>query len=874
MTRADPPTDPADLPPTGAAARIDRRVAEYSDRAAAGEAPSREEFLDRVPDADRGTLDRCLQMIDAGLAELPEAGVPLGPGVEIGGFRIVEPLGRGGMAVVFRAEQAGLARRVALKVLRPGLAVDRRQVDRFRREARAVARLSHPNVVHVFAVGEEKGHPFLAMEEVAGPSLADVLRRLPRGRRTAADLAAAADAPSLARPGDTFETAVARILGEVLEGVSAAHEVGVVHRDLKPSNILIHPDGRAVVADFGLARSEGDVTVTRTDAVLGTPDYMSPEQVRLTDVRIDERTDVYSLGVTLYEALGGRRPFAGDTAMQVFDRIREGRPAPLRSLAPDVGADAEAVVARAIARSPDDRYPTARAMADDLARLADGRTTDARLARGGPTRRFARAAAVVLSGRRFEFRSRAAPLGLPLVHVRTGDRSGPWAKGWLAIGTKAVGLLAIGPIAVGGVALGALGVGALALGLGVAAGGLALSGGVAVGGAAAAGAAVGGVALGGLAVGGVAVGGTAIGPAGISPVRRDEAAVSFLREHAPFVLDGLAEISRRAGPSPSSVSVPSKEDPMLKEATLALSALAVPADGDPPPGGLGGVERTLGNGVRAAVVELPSAPSQAFFTILPLGLLADAPGEAQFAHLLEHMMIRSTDPDALEVDGLRLNGETNGRFLRLESIGPPDRWRTALDRHAGWLSARDVDPEVLAREKVRIAGEEEQTARNGYTGKWALAAWNQVVRHGLPHAAVHGDVADATVEAVRRRLAAAVPIGDAVRVVAVGPASAEEVLAALEETIGAIEPRDPAPAAAANPGDAVEHEATWDLDAFHHAEWYPLPDASAGDRLAAAVLARVLTIRLASAPDVRVRGLSVIASDELATPEGRALQIG
>ena len=322
------------LPDESLEDRLDRLVARYSDLVSAGGRPDRAPLLAEVPAEHRPALDRCFDMVDRGAGATDEglapAPIPLGPGVELGGYRIVRPLGRGGMAMVFLAEQLDLGRTVALKVLRPGLALEPRHVDRFRREARAIGRLNHRNVIQVYDVGEAHGHHFIAMEHVPGPSLAEVLGRLagpPPWRGDDLTAAGLADRDD----GDSYERRIAATLARVLEGLAAAHDVGVVHRDLKPSNILIDADGRPVVADFGLAQGDGDLARSLTGAPVGTPYYMSPEQVERTAARVDERSDVYSLGVTLFEALAGERPFRGDTALQVFESIRHDSPPPLRA---------------------------------------------------------------------------------------------------------------------------------------------------------------------------------------------------------------------------------------------------------------------------------------------------------------------------------------------------------------------------------------------------------------------------------------------------------------------------------------------------------------------------------------------------------------
>jgi hypothetical protein len=345
----------------------------------------------------------------------------------------------------------------------------------------------------------------------------------------------------------------------VARAVAAAHAHGVIHRDLKPSNILLRRDGTPVVADFGLAKGDADLAVSLTGGPIGTPHYMSPEQIEQLHARVDARTDVYSLGVTLYEALAGQRPFRGETAIQLFDAIRREMPPPVRSLNPNVSRDAEAVVARAMARTPDERYATTAELADDLERLAEGRGTTAG-ARWRPRSAMHLALDRARRGEPFEYKSPRTLLGLPLVHIAFGRhvvghrgrgriyvigfgyKPGTKlsrAKGWLAIGDIAQGVLAIGSVASGGIAIGALSygvvsVGALALG-GLALGGcgigLLASGGVALGLIAVGGVAIGVTAVGGFAAGHFAMGGKAAGDHVLTAARGDPEAVEYFRDH-------------------------------------------------------------------------------------------------------------------------------------------------------------------------------------------------------------------------------------------------------------------------------------------------------------------------------------------------------
>ncbi len=250
----------------------------------------------------------------------------------------------------------------------------------------------------------------------------------------------------------------------------------------------------------------------------------------------------------------------------------------------------------------------------------------------------------------------------------------------------------------------------------------------------------------------------------------------------------------------------------------------------------------LANGVGVNVLHV-DAPKVAVFSFLPIGLDGDPAGRAQFSHLAEHMLIRSTDPKRLRIGRLQLNGETTNQVLRLESLASPELWREALSRHPRWLSAREFDGEVLAREKVRIAGEENTTVSRGYNHKWATAAWAQVVG-GRDHAAVHGDVANATIAQLESYVASHVKLSEA-QIFVVGPRPAKEVVAAVRAEFAKLQvaaaklgkPASRPPVGQAKPG----HRAvTWDLAADHYLEWYELPaDTTAVE---AEVLAQVLTL--------------------------------
>lgn len=532
--------------------RLDALVAEYADACGRGDRPARARYLERVPPAARPGLERVLKMIDAGLARAPSAATPLAPGMQLDHYRLEHELGRGGMALVWLAKDTRLRRPVALKIMRPGLALEQRHVDRFRREALAVASLKHPHIVQIHGVGETANYHWLAMEYVEGPSLATVLSALPTDRpRTAEDLARATGITRLAASGLGFEAALAKLLAPIAEALATAHEKGLIHRDIKPSNILIHRDGRAVVADFGLAKGGDDPALSLTGEGIGTPYYMSPEQAYLTGKTVDHRTDVYSLGITLYEALTGRRPFAGQSFLEVLESIRSTLPPSIRAIARERSSAAAAVVRRAMARDPDQRYGTAADLQADLEALANGQTPVALQAEGGALRRGLTTLRALASGQPFEYRSEATLFGLPLVHLISGHRAPGQArrvaKGWIAAGDVAYGVLAAcgqyacGGFAFGGFAVGVIGCGGFAAGIatfgGIAAGVIAYAG-IGIGWLSTSGIAIGHAAIGGIAIGNYAMGGLAMGTYVVTEQHVDPEAHAFF-EAATSSLGGF-----------------------------------------------------------------------------------------------------------------------------------------------------------------------------------------------------------------------------------------------------------------------------------------------------------------------------------------------
>ena len=276
-----------------------------------------------------------------------------------GRYELRNQIARGGTAQVYLARDLLLDRPVALKVLFPELSSDHSFVERFRREAQAAANLMHPNIVQVFDWGESDRTYFIVMEYVDGEPLSSIIRtEAPLGDRQAASVAS-----------------------DIAKALSYAHRHGVVHRDIKPGNVLITADGQVKVTDFGIARAIGvDEQVTQTGLVMGTATYFSPEQAQ--GLAVDARSDVYALGVVLFEMLTGRPPFSGETPVAIaYQHVRE-QPPPLRSLNPAVPAALEAIVLQAMAKLPAERYVSADEMKSDLDRFVHGQTVLANPPRG------------------------------------------------------------------------------------------------------------------------------------------------------------------------------------------------------------------------------------------------------------------------------------------------------------------------------------------------------------------------------------------------------------------------------------------------------------------------------------------------------------
>ena len=275
-------------------------------------------------------------------------------GVLAGRYRIEEELGRGGMAKVFKGMDTVLGRPVAIKVLAPQFAEDANFVTRFRREAQAAARLNHPNLVGVYDTGSDDGVYFIVMEYVEAKTLADYL----------------------AGGGRILPDRAIEIAASVCDALSMAHAHGIIHRDIKPANIMVTGRGEVKVTDFGIARMlSGSDTLAQTAAVLGTASYLSPEQAQGRPV--DQRSDLYSLGCVMYEMVTGRPPFTGDSAVVVASKHVLEQPIPPSKLNRDVLPGLEAVIMKALAKNPDNRYQDAEDLRADLERARLGQHVQA-----------------------------------------------------------------------------------------------------------------------------------------------------------------------------------------------------------------------------------------------------------------------------------------------------------------------------------------------------------------------------------------------------------------------------------------------------------------------------------------------------------------
>lgn len=348
------PAEPSPREPVSAAGpNLEDVLDRYLEELAAGRQPDQAAYLAAYPalaDALRGVF-KTLDFIETTSKSLDAT--RLERGQQLGDFRIVREVARGGMGVVYEAYQTSLNRRVALKVLPMGALLSPNAAERFAREAATAGRLHHTSIVPVYAVGEEQGIHYYAMQYIEGRSLAEHLKRL-----------RASGAP----PGRDYIRRVARWGQQVAEALACAHNENTIHRDIKPSNLLLDARDNVWVTDFGLARMDTHATLTITGDVVGTARYMSPEQARGGRTTVDHRTDIYSLGATLYELLTLTPAFDAESREEVLNRIAFADPPPVRRLNSAVPRDLETIVLKCMSKDPANRYARAEDVAEDCRR--------------------------------------------------------------------------------------------------------------------------------------------------------------------------------------------------------------------------------------------------------------------------------------------------------------------------------------------------------------------------------------------------------------------------------------------------------------------------------------------------------------------------
>jgi serine/threonine protein kinase len=400
-TSSDAPTKSGDVEHSSASSdRLVQALDEYTAFCRAGGVPDRAAFLARYVDvADQ--LAECLESLEfveqvapqwreASGGAQPLTPAPSPPG-ELGDFRILREIGRGGMGVVYEAVQISLERRVALKVLPLAATLGETQLKRFKNEARAAAVLDHPHIVSVYSVGCERGIHYYAMRLIEGASLAEVISGLRQHPADAGptpatgpsqaqiDTAVIADlSTAWSTDPQHYVRRVAELGRQAAEGLQHAHQQGVVHRDIKPANLLLDAHGRLYISDFGLARISADPSITMTGDVVGTLRYMSPEQLAGEHLGADHRSDIYSLGVTLYELCVLAPAFSGDDRHALMRRIGQEDPIAPRRLNPQLPRDLETIIRKAIEKEQADRYATAAELAADLQRFLDAKPVAAR----------------------------------------------------------------------------------------------------------------------------------------------------------------------------------------------------------------------------------------------------------------------------------------------------------------------------------------------------------------------------------------------------------------------------------------------------------------------------------------------------------------
>ena len=402
---------------------LDDLFEEITAKVQAGEPVDIEQYARRLPqhaERIRSLFEATRAVVMLGRSVSGSASVPCEPQLggstsgQLGDFRILREIGRGGMGVVYEAEQISLHRRVALKMLPFAAVMDSKQLQRFQNEALAAASLKHPNIVQVYAVGCERGVHYYAMEYVEGQTLAQVIDQLRSGQQEASpphpvtlspphlvtpslaspetqqDPQAALSTKGSHRTSESFRSA-AQLGIQAAAALEHAHQLGVVHRDIKPSNLMVEfplpsPAGRGaggegphlLVTDFGLAQTQTGANLTMTGDVLGTLRYMSPEQAQGNRQVLDHRSDIYSLGVTLYELVALEPPFRSDDRHALIHEIVDGNPPSPRQLNRSIPGDLETIVLKAMSAEPQARYATAQELADDLRRFLEDRPIEAR----------------------------------------------------------------------------------------------------------------------------------------------------------------------------------------------------------------------------------------------------------------------------------------------------------------------------------------------------------------------------------------------------------------------------------------------------------------------------------------------------------------
>lgn len=361
-------------------ARLDRLFGELVERLSRGESIAADTLLPDRPDlrervAEMLALAESIAVVKPRVAELPV----------FPGYELLRELGRGGMGTVYLARQVNLDRVVALKTTLATQRGGSRGRQRFEREIKAIARLRHPAILPVYDQGEHRGVAYFTMEYISGRSLADLIRALEARRSRHGKLAGDDIAAEIERLPESVRSSTgdycercARIALDIARALGHAHAHGVVHRDVKPSNILIRRDGQPLLFDFGLADLDDELSLTRTGDFVGSPYYTSPEQAFGRREEVGPQTDVYALGVTLFELLTLQLPFLGSSTQAILERIRDQEPPPPRTLNGDIPPDLETIVLTAMEKDRSRRYATAEALAADLDRYLSGEPIAAR----------------------------------------------------------------------------------------------------------------------------------------------------------------------------------------------------------------------------------------------------------------------------------------------------------------------------------------------------------------------------------------------------------------------------------------------------------------------------------------------------------------